>query len=320
MAIGDTHRCAMSSDGRARCWGYGAVGQLGLEDRDYAASPTTVPFASAVTAIATGAAHSCAIAGGEPWCWGRGASGQLGSGEAPREARTPVRALLSDIVSIAAGRDATCALTATAEVWCWGRAEQGIVTGADVSVEAPTLLSTGPASRITVGGRHICWQLSDTLEVRCRSGSTDDEIDTSSWVGAADLAAGWSHVCAVVDGSVRCAGENNWGELGDGSSGEHAREPVIAVLSSPAVEVEALDRATCALLASGEVHCWGFNEGSFILGESLSTSTPTPRHVASVAGQHLFCGSSSCCVIREPGDVRCWGNRENEGEPESVRW
>jgi hypothetical protein len=46
-----------------------------------------------VTAVAVGAEHACALAGGQLWCWGKGTYGQLGVAEAaaPADGKTPIK-------------------------------------------------------------------------------------------------------------------------------------------------------------------------------------------------------------------------------------
>jgi alpha-tubulin suppressor-like RCC1 family protein len=69
------------------------------------------------------------------------------------------------------------------------------------------------------------------------------------------------------NGSVKCWGANNYGQLGVGSTdskGDQAGEmgdALIAVpLKRPALQVAAGTRHSCALLDDRTVECWGLNE------------------------------------------------------------
>ena len=83
--------------------------------------PCLVTLPAAASAVAAGAAHSCAIvADGTVWCWGANDDGQLGDGDtASTPTPTPV-AGLTEARQLGAGAAHTCALRADGGVWCWG--------------------------------------------------------------------------------------------------------------------------------------------------------------------------------------------------------
>jgi len=90
VAAGDFHTCALSSDGKLKCWGFGSSGQLGYGDT---ANQLTPPAAGVnldgVTAyrLSAGAAHTCALrSNGTARCWGAGADGRLGRGSTTNSA------------------------------------------------------------------------------------------------------------------------------------------------------------------------------------------------------------------------------------------
>jgi len=93
------------------------------------------------------------------------------------------------------------------------------------------------------------------------------------------IAAGRNHTCALLDdGSVRCWGLNDLGQLGRGSAGNVGLNPgEIAALPptdlGPGRTAVAIDAGshTCALLDNGGVKCWGPNE-SGQLGQGNTTS------------------------------------------------
>lgn len=87
VASGWYHTCAvLEGDGTAYCWGdneYGAIGDGSYENER--PSPQQVSGLSAVTAIAAGEEHTCAIVetaenSGAVYCWGDGWLGRLGNG------------------------------------------------------------------------------------------------------------------------------------------------------------------------------------------------------------------------------------------------
>ena len=74
--------------------------------------------------------------------------------------------------------------------------------------------------------------------------------------GAVSIASNQFHTCGVVDGKVRCWGDNRDGQLGIGTRTEQSGF-VDASLSGRALTVGVGREHTCALLEDGTVHCWG---------------------------------------------------------------
>lgn len=131
------------------------------------------------------------------------------------------------------------------------------------------------------------------------------------------LAVGFSHGCAVTPtGGVECWGENRVAQLGDGTT-ISSSTPVAVVLPTGwhAVAVALGENHTCALLADGQVACWGFDAvgalgaGAGIQGPApVLVSLPTNRSALGIAA-----GENHTCAVLDNGEVVCWG-AENNGE------
>lgn len=95
LAAGDFHVCALLDDGSVRCWGDTRNGQIGhgvendvasgvnnnVGDDETPASVGPVDIGGAVTHLAAGQRHTCAVMEtGSLRCWGLGEDGQLGYG------------------------------------------------------------------------------------------------------------------------------------------------------------------------------------------------------------------------------------------------
>jgi alpha-tubulin suppressor-like RCC1 family protein len=183
MTVGGFHTCAVMADHTVQCWGHNDQGQLGDGTYTDASTPVAVSGLSAVTTIAGGGSHTCALAAGAVYCWGNGYDGQVGQG-AFVPSTTPVQVSgISTAVAIRTGWVHTCALLQDGSVWCWGSNALGQLGDGTMQ---------GSATPVRVGGV----------------------------AGAVGLTAGWfHHSCALLaDASVRCWGENTWGQLGDGTT------------------------------------------------------------------------------------------------------
>lgn len=95
LALGDRHTCAQLVDGRFRCWGGNALGQLGDGTRTNRATPTAVlELDMPIAAVSAGGVHTCAVLmNGGVKCWGFNIKGQLGDGT-KTDSLTPVDVLI----------------------------------------------------------------------------------------------------------------------------------------------------------------------------------------------------------------------------------
>jgi len=148
IAAGDTHACAVTEDGAAKCWGHNYNGQLGDGTRTDRHKATVVRgLGSGVVAIAAGGYHTCALTeAGRVKCWGDNIAGQVGDGTTTlRTTPVAVKGLESDVVAITAGIYHTCALTVAGAAMCWGSNFDGeLGDGTTTRRPLPTLVKNFP--------------------------------------------------------------------------------------------------------------------------------------------------------------------------------
>lgn len=234
VAVSDGHSCAMTSGGRAYCWGTGFRGQLGDGRMMDTHMPSAVVGLTDAREIVAGALHTCARrATGGVVCWGWNDQGQVGSGTTYGDTRLPVAVVdLDDAVAIGAGRSHTCALRATGGVVCWGANDRGqLGDGTTTGRTRPTPVSGVTASVLAVGDHHACVVRATSNTVLCWGDNTRGQLATDpsvlpmqstprlvgSLTAAADVATGGAHSCArLLNGEVRCWGSQGLGELGTG--------------------------------------------------------------------------------------------------------
>ena len=106
------------------------------------------------------------------------------------------------------------------------------------------------------------------------AGATARQPDLAG-VKAIGITAGDDHSCAVlVDGSVRCWGKGNRGQLGNGVRAD-ATSPVMVQNIATAKQIAARENRTCALLNDGSGFCWGNNsDGELGDGTIMTTGVP----------------------------------------------
>jgi alpha-tubulin suppressor-like RCC1 family protein len=296
------------------CWGYGGLGQLGSGSLADSATPIEVSGAgSGVITVAAGGASTC-VGGGGVVCVGANDSGQLGDGSTTGSAApVPVAGLPAgelyavalsalDPLATAPGTGHACALATIGRVLrCWGANGSGQLgdgTTAERHVPAP-VSGISEVIAIATGARHTCavtegWEGTTAVyAVRCwgandrgqlGDGTTVDRstpVPVSGLTGPArprGLAAGARHTCAVLgDGSVRCWGANEAGQLGDGSLLDSWIPVVVSSLADATGGIGAGGQHTCAAVAGGQLRCWGANgRGQLGDGTTLDRLTPVP--------------------------------------------
>jgi alpha-tubulin suppressor-like RCC1 family protein len=326
VAAGWNFTCALTSTGGVKCWGANEFGQLG----DGTATPRSTPvdvvgLTSGVVAIAAGGQHACALtsAGGVK-CWGSNLFGGVGDGTTTdRLTPVDVSGLTSGVAAIAVGAFHTCAVTTGGAAKCWGGNEFGeLGNGTTFASLVPvnvTGLSSG-VTAITAGGRQTC-VVTSTGGVKCwghnASGQLGDgggysrstPVDVAGLSsGAVDVAAGGRHTCARTStGGLKCWGQNDFGQVGDGTESNRITPVDVVGFTSGASDVATGRWHTCAITSAGSVKCWGDVGGDGDVGDP-HTLTPTDVVGLGSGAVSMAAGEGHTCAVMTNGGVKCFGN------------
>ena len=130
---------------------------------------------------------------------------------------------------------------------------------------------------------------------------------------ATAIVSGSIHTCALRrDRTVWCWGDNTWGQLGNGQSGdeEFSAQPLKVKDIADATAIATGVSHNCALHADGTVSCWGYNRygqlGNGTYGRENNSSTPVK--VQGVTDAVAIATSwSHTCALHTDGTVSCWG-------------
>lgn len=114
------------------------------------------------------------------------------------------------------------------------------------------------------------------------------------------------HLELRPDGTVWASGNNEYGQLGDGSATER-RQPVKVRDLAEVVAVAAARRHSAALKADGTVWAWGDNSNGQ-LGDNTKAAKPTPVRVMRLKNVvSIDCRESYCLARKADGSVWKWG-------------
>jgi alpha-tubulin suppressor-like RCC1 family protein len=175
ITIGGSHSCALLADTSVKCWGENDEGELGTgyrweNEERYSFPPAAVKGLSGVTAIATGARHSCALlADTSVKCWGANYLASLGNDTHGERSLVPVAVKgLSGVTAIGLGSSHSCALLADTSVKCWGYNYDGqLGNGTRENSSVPVAVKgLSGVTAIGLGDGHSCALLADT-SVKC---------------------------------------------------------------------------------------------------------------------------------------------------------
>ena len=344
--VGRDHACAISSTGKAYCWGAPDPWLLAPDvDTVTAGVPARVAGNHLFKSIAAGDTFTCAVADdGRAYCWGKGDNGELGGGKLYDQARTP-RSVAGDhrFTAIVAGRQHACALDASGAAWCWGNNELDQLGDGSKTKYAQRpvrvagrhrfkrLGASGGASTtcgVTIEGNGVCW--GSNVSGQLGTGSTSprrEPVLVSALTNLRDISAGPDVSCAVTgDGGVYCWGSNTFGQLGIGA--------VEASIPQPSGRIQTYERfqsvavgpgKACALATTGQAYCWGSNADTLLNADAKDVCTDRnlpcakkPERVPASVFRQLGIGSSGqvCGAGRfESSPVICWGRTVTHGIP-----
>jgi alpha-tubulin suppressor-like RCC1 family protein len=274
------HLCGLEApSGRAFCWGDNHAGALGNPSLDASEIPGPVSGDRRFSSLSVGDYATCTIEKetGSAYCWGANTSGDLGDGTVQtRWQPTPVASGAIRFSDISANGSHTCAVEAKNGLgYCWGKG---------------SLIGDG-----TTGQR-----LTPTLVG-----------DNARRIHFTSISAGSFHSCGIEagTGTAYCWGQNNLGEVGDGT----VIDRLLPVPVGPELSFSTLSAGpalTCGVEATTKAgYCWGTNSfGQIGDGTTINRQTPTR-----VAGGRRFSsisatGSAHACGIEIDTELAyCWG-------------
>ena len=260
----------------------------------------------AVTEISAGTSVSCAlITDGTIRCWGANESGQLGNGTTTSSSVPVTVTDITNAIYVSASNHFACASLADGPVVCWGDNAYGQLGNGTTNSPVPIRV-TGVSSALTISSS--AFYSCALLKTELASCWGYFEFGQGGLYGmpAIAVAAGGTAACGLsADGTIRCWGENIYGELGN--NGVASGTPVSNI--SNAVAIAAGSEAfNCTLIQGGAVQCWGDNQTG-VLGTDAGTKSMTPVAIPGIStAVAISAGGRSVCALLNDNTAQCWGD------------
>ena len=291
VSIGYRFACAVLQDHTVKCWGCNDFGQLGDGTMKDSAVPVQVQgLSGAVQVVAQSSTHGCALLDdGTVACWPAGIV-PLNDLEpmAPDTSVALVPGISSAIQFAGDGYASMCVLLKDHTVACRGSNDlgqlgNGTTDPSDVPVVVPGLVDVAQVSgnsafycAVIADGTVECWggfyRYGCQDELGCQQSTLTPTVVTG--LPPAVQVAAASGACAVLaDATVRCWGDNPYGQLGNGTT-TYSETPVV-VEGLSGVQQVVRSNASCALLEDGTARCWGRNAYG-TLGDGTSNDSLVP--------------------------------------------
>lgn len=324
LALGADHSCFATDQSEVWCWGKNDLGQLGLGSADGLAHHQPERTLAIGKKLAASAGHACAYdpVGVGMTCWGDDAQKQLGRGATGggfTASPSPVTwqaAPPSSVDSFATGPGFTLLSWGSLLFSAGDNSLLQFGSSFPASSDVFTMTAMPAPGSLSAGTGHACGIDTD-LNIQCWGGNargqalaaaSASELLGPTVLGPADfLAAGGDNTCFHKQGTLYCAGDNTFGQLGFTADTQAHATPVPITPPAPGIwRAVAIGSGFVCAAFNLDVYCWGKND----VGQCGADTGGAPAGVTKVvmpdAPTALAAGVDHVCAAGPKGIV-CWG-------------
>lgn len=315
LVAGQNHFCAKTKHNRFFCWGRNNYGQLGSGIAEITHTPILSQSGSGT--IVAGFSTTCLFSAANIKCYGyieNIAFTYLSSYRtAYRDALTYSRDSTSVIKMTNAG-EYMCFLLTDGRIFCEG-ANYGAQLGSGNTTHPLTgrVFVSGVTNAVDIcstnyfscavlsTGRAVCWGTILALDIE-----NSIPVSIPDAINAVNVTCGSEFVCfKFQNNSLACAGDNTFGEVGDGTD---AFAPnLVIVRTNISSSAPTAFYHNCLIDANKLVRCTGDNE----YGQQGGGGSPNLGFASTLSGitnaVKVVVGGGFTCVLTESGIAKCMG-------------
>lgn len=346
--------CGLTGIGEVWCWGYGWMSN-GADAVEPMKASGNVAFAGYDSLanhrkLASENGVFCAVSTiGETWC----AGGDVSTLSSVVGATLPPAKVPGNhrFMEIGIGANSICAIDEDARdggqgpadggqggpILCWGNNDRGQLGVAPTTIsrtQTPTYIDGGlNFLHVAVGGNFACGITTDDLtycwgdEAFGQLGRGQGNFSATPVLVSKQgtplsltyITAGTTHACGVDStGTAVCWGDNNNGQIGDGTAGTGTTTDPNQIKLPTAIpgfswfRLEAGGDVTCGVTSSARTYCWGQAQRT----ADGKTHTPadkqaTPSEVVAQSFFSLGLAPDASCGLTTSGGAYCWGGNQS---------
>jgi alpha-tubulin suppressor-like RCC1 family protein len=308
VVAGSNFAVALLENGEVFAWGNNHLGQLGNGTTQFSGIPVQVAggvtsniFLRNVVDIAAGTDHVLALlCSGRVVAWGSNHSSQLGLGtcstlvfsSVPVYVQTDACSTYIDISAIAAGAEHSLLLRHDGRVASFGNNSEGALGIGNTGLSNNRYFVLNPAGtahlngiqKIAAGGGNVVTSRNQTNNYQ----STSYAID--------------------YDGNVYAWGSNDFGQIGNATSGGVETLPVLNGMVNVLELSAGLSHNIAIVGSTRQAFCWGENMRGQIGNGSVNSPVSTPFNTGIGGVVSASAGARSTIVVDNSQIIRTWGD------------
>jgi len=129
-----------------------------------------------------------------------------------------------------------------------------------------------------------------------------------------NVSIGDDHGCSLINGgSIKCWGNNYYGQLGNGSTTSSTSAVSVSGISN-ATQVSSGSNYSCAVLDDNTIKCWGQRTSGKLGNGSTGGTGSNDKSTSPVAvtgisdAVQVSAGKNHTCALLTNGGIKCWGD------------